>query len=173
MTPELIVFIAAILFGILMCWRESKGNRLYRFVNKILNSKELQMKSSDKKGFVYQQSFTLRLVFVATFYLISVIVLQFLIPITLASISVFIFMIVGTLIGVYVADLIFKSSRIIEEQSDSLENIVHDSIEKGKEFIEDLKSKETSVTEEEKKEEEKPKKQEKSARERLKDKGLL
>lgn len=80
MTPELIVFIAAILFGILVCWRESKGNKLYRFVNKILNSKELQMKASNKKGFVFQQTFLLRLVFIAAFYLMSVIVIQFLNP---------------------------------------------------------------------------------------------
>ncbi|WBX75404.1 hypothetical protein PG911_12140 [Tenacibaculum ovolyticum] len=178
MTPELIVFIAAILFGILVCWRESKGNKLYRFVNKILNSKELQMKASNKKGFVFQQTFLLRLVFIAAFYLMSVIVIQFLIPVTLATISVFIFMIVGTLIGVYVADLIFKSSKIIEEQSDSLENIVNDSIEKGKDFIEDLKGESdttSSSTEsnEALKKVEKPKAQEKSARERLKDKGLL
>ena len=172
MTPELIVFIAAILFGILVCWRESKGNKLYRFVNKILNSKELQMKASNKKGFVYQQSFLLRLVFITMFYLISVVVIQFLIPITLATISVFVFMIVGTLIGAYIADLIFKSSKIIERQSDSLENIVNSSIEKGKDFIEDLRG-ETDTTSAKVKNDEAQKNEEKSARERLKDKGLL
>ena len=61
MTLELIVFIAAILFGILLYWRESNGNGLYRFCNKIINSKELQMKSEDKTGFVFQQTFLLRL----------------------------------------------------------------------------------------------------------------
>jgi uncharacterized protein YbcC (UPF0753/DUF2309 family) len=87
-------------------------------------------------------------------------------------------MIVGTLIGVYVADLIFKSSKIIEEKSDSLENIVSDSIEKGKDFIEDLRGDSDTTSSsiesnEVQKKVEKPKAQEKSARERLKDKGLL
>lgn len=49
LTFELIIFIASILFGILWYWRESNGNGLYRFFNKILNSKELQMKSTEKR----------------------------------------------------------------------------------------------------------------------------
>ena len=56
MTLELIVFIASILFGALIYWRESNGNGLYRFFNKIMYSKDLQMKSNDKTGFVYQQN---------------------------------------------------------------------------------------------------------------------
>ena len=70
MTLEVIVFIAAILFGILLYWRESNGNGLYRFFNKLMNSKELQMKANDKKGFVFQQSFLLRLVFISFLFLI-------------------------------------------------------------------------------------------------------
>ena len=61
MTLELIVFIASILFGALIYWRESNGNALYRFFNKIMYSKDLQMKSDDKTGFVYQQKFIIRL----------------------------------------------------------------------------------------------------------------
>ena len=38
---ELVIFIAAILFGIFLYWRESNGNGVYRFFNKILNSKEI------------------------------------------------------------------------------------------------------------------------------------
>jgi len=51
MTLEIIVFVAAILFGILWYWRESKDNKIYRLVNKISNSKKLQMKPENKKGF--------------------------------------------------------------------------------------------------------------------------
>ena len=43
MTLELIVFIASILFGAVIFWRESQGNKMYRFFNKLMNSKELQM----------------------------------------------------------------------------------------------------------------------------------
>ncbi len=174
MTLELIVFIAAILFGALLYWRESNGNGLYRFFNKIVNSKELQMKPEDKIGFVHQQSFLLRLVFISFLFLTGIVVTRFLIPIDLATISVFASMIVGTILGTYLANFIFKSSKVIDEKSDSLEDMVHDTIEKGKDFIEDIKGKEEPVTElKEELQKEAPKVEEKSARERLKDKGLL
>lgn len=182
LTFELIIFIAAILFGIILYWRESSGNRLYRFFNKLLNSKELQMKPSDKKGFIYQQSFLLRLVFVSLLFLIGIIISRFLIPISLTTISIFASMIVGTLVGTYVAGFIFKSTEAIEDKAEDFEDIVQNTIEKGKDFIEDLQHKndKTDVTSSsssraesrgEKKETEI--KEEKSARERLKDKGLL
>lgn len=174
MTLELIFFTAAILFGIIIYWRESTGNKLYRFFNKLMNSKELQMKETETKGFVYQQPFLIRLVSVVALFLIGIVIAQFLLPITLAGISLFASMIVGTLIGTYVAGFIFKSSEIIEEHTDSIENIGQEILEKGKDFIDDLKidSKE-AVKEEVKKVEEKPKEEKKSARERLKDKGYL
>ena len=50
MTLELIVFIASILLGILLYWRESNGNGFYRFINKLVNSKELQMKPLELVG---------------------------------------------------------------------------------------------------------------------------
>ncbi|ULC58337.1 hypothetical protein MBM09_10430 [Flaviramulus sp. BrNp1-15] len=174
MTLELIVFIASILFGALIYWRESHGNGLYRFFNKLMYSKELQMKSTDKTGFVYQQKFIVRLVFIGFLFLIGIVITRFLIPIDLATISIFASMIVGTIAGTYLATLIFKSSEVIDEKSDSIEDMVHDTIEKGKDFIEDLKTKDAKVVEEAKKEiNEAPKSEEKSARERLKDKGLL
>lgn len=172
---ELVIFIGAILFGIFIYWRESNGNRLYRFINKIFNSKALQMKPSDKKGFIYKQAFLPRLVYVVGFFLLLGVILQFLTPFQIFTsyygISAFSSIIVGTLAGTYLANFVLKSGKVIEEKSDSLEGIVNDTIEKGKDFIEDLKTKEEEVTEEV---QEKPKKEEeKSARERLKDKGLL
>ncbi len=174
MTIEIIIFIASILFGIVLYWRESQGNGLYRFFNKLMNSKELQMKASDKKGFIYQQALLLRLVFITAFFLIGILITRLLIPIDLATISLFASMIFWTLVGTYVAGFIFKSSEIIDEQTDSLEDKFQEVVEKGKDFIEDLQTKEVKETEkkiEVKKEE--PKVEEKSARERLKDKGLL
>ncbi|MEL0650076.1 hypothetical protein V6246_01495 [Algibacter sp. TI.3.09] len=171
MTLELIIFIAAILFGIFIYWRESRNNGFYRFFNKVINSKALQMKPEDKTGFVYKQSFLLRLVFVGFLFLIGIVIVRFLIPIDVATISIFASMIVGTIIGTYLANFIFKSSEVIEEQTDSLEDIMQDTIEKGKDFIEDLTSKDDLEIETVKREQ--PKVEEKSARERLKDKGLL
>lgn len=177
MTIELITFIGAILFGILLYWRESNGNGLFRFINKLAYSKELQMKPEDKKGFIYQQSLLLRIVYISALFLIGIVIARFLIPIDLATISLFASMIVGTLAGTYVAAFVFKSGEVIDEKSDSFEDVLQDTIDKGKDFIEDLKNKETNVSEEtqeiteEVQEEIKP--EEKSARDRLKDKGLL
>lgn len=171
MTLELIVFIASILFGALIYWRESHGNGLYRFFNKLMYSKELQMKPTDKTGFVYQQKFIIRLVFIGFLFLIGIVITRFLIPIDLATISIFASMIVGTLAGTYLANFIFKSSEVIDEKSDSIEDLVQDTIDKGKDFIEELKTKDAEEVVENTKET--PKVEEKSARERLKDKGLL
>ena len=188
MTLELIVFVASILFGILLYWRESNGNGFYRFINKLVNSKDLQMKSSDKKGFIFQQSFLLRLVYITALFLILLLVLKFLIPINYTTISIFASMVVGTVIGTYVANFVIKSGDVIEEKSDSLEDMVHDTIEKGKDFIEDVTKKGEDIVDDikddakELKEDVKELKEdvkdtiketEKSARDRLKDKGLL
>ena len=59
---ELVIFIAAILFGIFLYWRESNSNSVYRFVNKIVNSKELQMGADNPKGFVYRQALLPRII---------------------------------------------------------------------------------------------------------------
>ena len=179
MTIELITFIASILFGTLLYWRESNGNKLYRFFNKLMYSKELQMKPDDKTGFVYQQKFLLRLVFITTLFLVGIVIARFLIPIDLAAISLFASMITGTILGTYLANFIFKSGDVIDDKSESLTELVKDTIEKGKDFVEDLKEKEnvSSSTIENKEQsntevepEIEPKK---SARERLKDKGLM
>ena len=66
------------------------------------------------------------------------------------------------LLAVYIGYLVMTEQELPEE------------LQKGKEFIEDLKTKDAKVVEEAKKEiKEEPKKEEKSARERLKDKGLM
>ena len=179
---EIIIFIGAILFGIFLYWRESNGNGMYRFVNKLVNSKKLQMKPTDKKGFVFQQDFLPRLVYIAGGFLFLGVILQFLTPFKIFAsyngVSAFASIVVGTLIGTYLANFVIKSGDVIEDRSDSLQDIVQDTIEKGKEIIEDMTNKDEvteEVTEEPEPEvkEEAPKKDEKSARERLKDKGLL
>ncbi len=174
---ELVIFIGAILLGILIYWKESQGNKLYRFFNKIFNSKELQMKPENKKGFVFKQAFLPRLVYIVGVFLLIGILVQFLTPFQIFtnynSISAFSSVVVGTLIGTYVANFVLKSGKVIEEKTDSFEDIVKSTVEKGKDIIEDIKTKdvEEEITEEQK--EETLKKNEKSARERLKDKGYL
>ncbi len=160
MTLELLVFIASVLFGVLLYWRESHSNGLYRFFNKLMYSKKLQMKPEDKTGFVYQQSFILRLVFITLLFLILIVLVRFLIPIDLATISLFVSSIVGTLIGTYVAGFIKKYQT------------ARATVEIKEENVEELPDPSGINTPMEPKEET-PEGEEKSARERLKEKGLL
>ncbi|MBT8245177.1 MAG: hypothetical protein HKP48_04845 [Winogradskyella sp.] len=179
---ELVIFIVAILFGIFLYWRESNGNGAYRTLNKIANSKELQMSPDNPKGFVYKQGIIPRLIFVVTIVMIAALIVEFLTPIAVFSsyngISAFASFAAGTLIGTYLASFVIKSTEVIEQKSDSISDIVEDAVEKGKDFIEDLKTKDTKVVEEAKAEIKTESKKEmevekKSARERLKDKGLM
>lgn len=174
---ELVIFIAAILFGIFLYWRESNGNGVYRFLNKVVNSKELQMSSHNPKGFVFKQAFLPRLIFVVSLVLIAALIVEFLTPVSVFGsyngISAFSSFAVGTLLGTYLANFVIKSSEVIEEKSDSLEDIVSNTIDKGKGFIEDLKTKDADIVEEPESAKKEVKVEEKSARERLKDKGLL
>ncbi|TXE10878.1 hypothetical protein ES711_02955 [Gelidibacter salicanalis] len=174
MTLEIIVFIGSILFGILLYWRESTGNGLYRFINKMMYSKKLQMSPDNPRGFVYQQKFLLRLVFITMIFLVGILIARFLIPIDIATISVFASSIVGTLIGTYIGGFVLKSEKVIDAHSDSIEEKFDHAIDQGRDFIQDITSREPKVVEEAKKEiEENPVEPKKSARERLKDKGLM
>ena len=170
MTLEFIAFIASILLGILLYWRESRSNKVYRFFNKLMNSKELQMKPDDRTGFIYQQKFLLRLVFITGLFLLAILVVRFLIPIDYGTISMFASAIAGTLIGTYIDGLVLKTSKIIDEKTGVFGEIVNETYEKGKEFVDDLAGEKKK---EEPSEEKAPKEEQKSARERLKDKGLL
>lgn len=174
MTLEIIVFIGSILFGILLYWRESTGNGLYRFLNKLMYSKKLQMSPDNPTGFVYQQKFLLRLVFITMIFLVGILIARFLIPIDIATISVFASSIVGTLIGTYIGGFVLKSEKVIDAHSDSIEEKFDHAIDQGRDFIQDITSREPKVVEEAKKEiEQNPVEPKKSARERLKDKGLM
>jgi len=177
---DIIIFVSAILFGIFLYWRESNGNGVYRFFNKMLNSKELQMSADNPKGFIYKQPFIPRLLFVVITLLVLGLVLQFLTPIEIFSnyfaLSGFATFATGTLLGTYLANFVIKTTEVVEEKSDSLGDFVEDAVEKGKHLIEDLKYKDNKAVEEAKKEiakEPEPKAEQKSARDRLKDKGLM
>ena len=179
MGADIIIFIVAILFGIFLYWRESNSNGTYRFFNKMVNSKDLQMAADCKKGFIYQQSFLPRLIFVVTVVLIAALLVEFLTPISIfgsyLGISAFASFAVGTLIGTYLANIVLKSGAVLEEQSESLEDKFDTALEKGKDLIEDFKNR-TEVeedTRQEAKDVSKSKIDEKSARDRLKDKGLM
>lgn len=174
LTIEIITFIGSILFGILLYWRESKSNKIYNFFNKLFYSKELQMKLGSKKGFLYQQSFLMRLVYLGFLYLITIIIIQFLVPFNMGLVQILAPSLFGTLIGTYLANFVYKSSEVIDEKGDSLVDTVKDTLDKGKDFIKDLEAKDNRAIEEAKKEiKTEPEAPKKSARQRLKDKGHL
>ena len=177
MILEFITFVAAILLGIVLYWKESKGNKAYRFLNKMMNSKVLQMKSEDKTGFVFQQTFLLRLVFITVFFLILLLLFQLIFPIDTVFVSLFISGIAGTLIGTYTTGLVIRAGKVIDKKSRELREIVSQTYQKGKEFVDgltgDIEQEKATSSKARKSPEEAPEKPEKSARERLKDKGLL
>lgn len=168
MTLEIIVFILSILFGILWYWREKGSNSFYRLVNRITHAKQLQMKPDNKRGFIYEQPFLLRLIWITLFFVVTGILINLLTPINAFYVQYFVSAIVGTLIGSYIASIFLFAKEQAKMQN--LDNAV----QKGKAFISDLSTRtdekavnpvdtgpEPDVV------------PEKSARDRLKDKGMI
>lgn len=169
MTLEIIVFIFSILFGVLWYWRESKNNHLYRVANKITHSKALQMKPENKKGFIHKQPFLPRFVWVTLFFAVAAGIVTFVTPINVFFVQYFASAIVGTLIGTYLA------SALIFAQNSAKKESIEKAFKKGKEFVEDLAEGDDEEVVIEKVEEvsEPEPASKKSARDRLKDKGMI
>lgn len=177
MTLEIIVFAAAILLGIALYWRESKNNRLYRFFNKLTHTKELQMAADNPKGFLYEQPFLMRLVWIAAMFLLVAITLSLVTPFNAFTLQYLVSATFGTLAGTYIASAFF-----VTKEGLTKENLI-ETIQKGKDFIEDIaepkEQAEPVLKEEAQKEieqtepEAKEIPQKKSARDRLKDKGMI
>jgi len=172
MTLELIVFIAAILFGIVWYWRESKNNKIYRLLNKISNSKELQMKSENTKGFIHKQPFLIRLVWVSVLFVITAAIVTFVTPLNAFYLQYFASAIVATLIGTYIASaFLFAQDKTKKENLDK-------AFQKGKNRVKDLTAilKKEGAAEEPTTTVETPEPEsevKKSARDRFKDKGMI
>ena len=174
MTLEIIIFVISVLFGIIIYWRESKSNRLYRFFNKLLHSKDLQMKPDSRKGFVHQQVFLMRLVWITLIFVLGAALISFATPINVIFFQYFVSAIVGTLIGTYIASaFIFTTEKFKKE---NIEKGFEKAFEKGKDFVEDLTDSDGEKSEAEETAEpepETPEEEQKSARDRLKDKGMI
>ena len=130
------------------------------------------MSPQDPTGFLYQQKFLLRLVFIGMIFLVGILIARLLIPIDIATISVFTSSIVGTLLGTYIGGFILKSEKVIDAHSDHLEEKFDKAIDQGRDFIKDISNKQPKITEDLEEDIQKDPNQ-KSARERLKDKGLM
>ena len=104
-----------------------------------------------------------------------IVIVKFLIPIGYSynTLSTFASSVVGTVLGTYLANFVLKSGKIVDEKSESLTDLVSGTIEKGKEMLDDITSKDVVEDIIEEAPETETPKEEKSARDRLKDKGLL
>lgn len=172
MTLEIIVFVSAILFGIVWYWRESKSNKVYRFFNRLMHSKDLQMKDDNQKGFVHKQVLLMRFVWVTLAFVLAGALVTFVTPINAFFIQYFVSAIVGTIIGTYVASLFIATTRGLKKEN--IEKNISEAYDKGKEFVEDLTDGDKDPqAEPQPKEEAKEETQKKSARDRFKDKGMI
>lgn len=171
-TFDIIIFISSIVFGITMYWFEAKNNWLYKTINKVTHSKELQMKPTSKKGFFVLQEFIPRLVYVNILFII--VVLVFLLLPFGPEIEYYVSGVLGTMIGIYIANFVVdvknKSEEIIDKVVDTSKDIIDDIKTKGEEAAASFSTEKTTTEETTSTEPETPKK---SGRERLKDKGLL
>lgn len=171
-TFDIIIFISSIVFGIAIYWLEAKNNWFYRAINKVTHSKELQMKPTSRKGFFVQQEFIPRLVYVNILFILAALVFL-LLPFG-PRIEYFVSGVLGTMIGIYIANFVVdvkdKSEGIIDRVVDTSKDFIDDIKTKGKEAAASFSKEETTTEAPTSTEPETPKK---SGRERLKDKGLL
>lgn len=172
---ELIIFASSIVFGITIYWLEAKNNKLYRSFDKLVNSKELQMPANSKKGFIVARKFIPRLIFVNVILILILVVILVLPLIRNAGFQYhYVSALLGIMIGIYIANFIIdvkdRSEDIIDQVVDKSKDIFDDIKTKGQEAAASFSDDEETAQEETSSEPEAPKK---SARERLKDKGLL
>lgn len=172
---ELIIFISSIVFGISIYWIEAKNNKLYRMFDKLVNSKELQIPAHSKKGFVVRRGFIPRLIFVNVLLILALIVILVLPLIQNAGLQYhYVSALFGMMIGIYIANFIInvkdRSEDIFDKVVDKSKDIIDDIKTKGQEAAASFSDEENNTEEEASTE---PEASKKSARERLKDKGLL
>lgn len=174
---EIIVFIAAILLGVLIYWRESRSNGFFRAYNAFINKKETRMEVTDRKGFFYQRAIVYRilnaLLLAAAIGMIvyyTPVLNNHILEIALAAF-------VGIIVGTYLAAALPTVKRAVDNPLEALK----DAGKAGREIVSDLsetaseKIKEDTIKKEPLEDSEdknaEPKKE--SARDRMKRKGYL
>ncbi|WP_053002564.1 hypothetical protein [Kordia jejudonensis] len=172
-TFEIIILISSLVFGISIYWLESKSNGLYKTINKITHSEELQMKDTSRKGFFVEQSLIPRLIYVNIIFIVVCLFIVFLFPVFIPTVPYYVTALIGTMLGIYIASFIINIK-------DTSEEIIDKVVDSGKELFDDLKTKGQEAAESfslDKEEEietsNEPETPKKSGRDRLKDKGYL
>ena len=131
-TLELIILLASVTFGIAIYWLEYQNNGMYRAVNKLTHSSETQMKATNKKGFIIQQSFVPRLIYVNVLFIVLYLIAYFLLPFITLSLGYYSTTIVGTMIGIYIGQFLLGIKSTSEDVIDKAHDTGKDIVDKGK-----------------------------------------
>ena len=176
-TFEIIILISSLVFGISIYWLESKSNGLYKTINKITHSEELQMKDTNRKGFFVQQPFIPRFIYVNIIFIVVCLFMYFLFPVITPTVPYYVTALIGTMVGIYIASFIInikdKSEEIIDKVVDTGKDFIDDIKTKGEEAASNFSSDKKEVATENTETSPEPETPKKSGRERLKDKGYL
>ncbi len=174
---DFIVFIASILFGVLIYWRESRSNSIFRGYNTFINKKETRMEASDRKGFFYQRSIVYRLLNVLFLTILFGMIVYNTPLLNKHILEVSLSFFVGVLAGTYLAAALPTVKRAVDNPLDALKDVgnagkgvLTDLTETATEKLTEKKSEKIAPPEKEVETEE-PKKE--TARERMKRKGYL
>jgi len=175
---DIIVFIASVLFGLFIYWRESRSNSIFRAYNSFINKKETRMEATDRKGFFYLRSIVYRLLNVLFLTLIFGMIVYNTPLLNKHILEVSLSFFVGVLAGTYLAAALPTVKRAVDNPLEAIKEVGN----AGKEVLSDLsesaseKIKENTIGKEKETpkplpKEEEPKKE--TARERMKRKGYL
>jgi hypothetical protein len=130
------------------------------------------MKGENRKGFVHKQVFLMRLVWVTLIFVLAGALISFATPINVIFFQYFVSAIVGTLVGTYLASAFIFTSEGLKKEN--LKKNFEKAVEKGQDFVDELREeKETEPAADDEVPEKSDDSEKKSARDRLKDKGMI
>ena len=179
---EIIISILAILVGIVVYWRESRSNSIFRGYNAFINKKETRMKANDRKGFFFLRNPAYRVLNALLLAAIFSIIIYYVPFLRTQIIQLGLAFLVGFVVGTYIASALPTVKRAIDNPMATLQdvgeeakNIVSDLSQSAKERILESKENVPTPSTEPKKEvaPEEPKEEKESARDRMKRKGYL
>lgn len=174
-------FIGALILGVLIYWRESRSNGIFRAYNAFINKKETRMEAGDRKGFFFRRPIVYRIINAILVAVVIGIVTYYIPFLNENILEIVLASFVGIVVGSYLAAALPTVKKAVDNPLEALQDVG----EAGKGILTDLsntasdKIKEQTKTapkeavkKEEPKKEEAPEKKE-TARERMKRKGYL
>jgi hypothetical protein len=153
-----LTFIAAILLGVLIYWRESRSNGIFRAYNAFINKKETRMEASDRKGFFYQRPIVYRVINALLLAVVIGIITYYLPFLNNHLLEIALASFVGIIAGSYLAAALPTVKRAVDNPLDALQDVGN----AGKEIISDLSETAASKIKEHKTEKKAPPTEEKN-----------